>query len=140
VNELQGVDKEYKDIPHESFEANFNEWESFAIEKYLWMKESNDLTNHYIDQENKINRKRDNERGLKMPEQTSRKNKDKKLTVHIVPHTHNDVGWLKTIDEYYSGFEGLAQHARVSQILDEVVIELQKDKARRFTYVEMKFF
>ena len=43
MNELQGVDKEYKDIPHESFEANFNEWESFAIEKYIWMKESNDL-------------------------------------------------------------------------------------------------
>ncbi len=30
------------------------------------------------------------------------------LTVHLVPHTHDDAGWLKTVDQYYLGQDPLS--------------------------------
>ena len=62
------------------------------------------------------------------------------LTVHIVPHTHDDVGWLKTVDQYYVGLHNEIQHAMVQFILDSVITELAKNPARRFMYVEQAFF
>uniref|UniRef100_A0AAY5EAP4 Lysosomal alpha-mannosidase n=1 Tax=Electrophorus electricus TaxID=8005 RepID=A0AAY5EAP4_ELEEL len=62
------------------------------------------------------------------------------LNVHLVPHTHDDVGWLKTVDQYYYGGRNDIQHAGVQYILDSVVAALQKDPARRFIYVETAFF
>jgi len=35
------------------------------------------------------------------------------LKVHIVPHTHDDVGWLKTVEQYYYGRNNSIQHGKV---------------------------
>ncbi|RDY14228.1 hypothetical protein CR513_00732 [Mucuna pruriens] len=63
-----------------------------------------------------------------------------KLNVHLVPHTHDDVGWLKTVDQYYVGSNNSIQGACVENVLDSVVVSLQKDPNRKFVYVEMAFF
>ncbi|CAF3717623.1 unnamed protein product [Rotaria socialis] len=63
-----------------------------------------------------------------------------KLNVHIVPHTHDDVGWLKTVDQYYYGARNDIQHAAVQFILDSVIQALLENPDRRFIYVEIAFF
>jgi alpha-mannosidase len=62
------------------------------------------------------------------------------LNVHIVPHSHDDVGWLKTVDQYYFGYNMSIQHASVHDIIDSVIASLQENPKRTFTYVEQKFF
>eukprot|EP01087_Luapelamoeba_hula_P010477 TRINITY_DN2776_c0_g1_i2.p1 TRINITY_DN2776_c0_g1~~TRINITY_DN2776_c0_g1_i2.p1 ORF type:complete len:1012 (-),score=176.54 TRINITY_DN2776_c0_g1_i2:20-3019(-) len=62
------------------------------------------------------------------------------LNLHIVAHTHDDVGWLKTVDEYYYGANNTIQRAGVQYILDTVVQQLQLNPARRFIYVEIAYF
>ena len=61
-------------------------------------------------------------------------------TVHIVPHTHDDVGWLKTVDQYFTNSNNSIQVAGVRQILNSVVAQLSQDPSRQFTYVEQAFF
>jgi len=65
---------------------------------------------------------------------------DDEVTVHLICHTHDDVGWLKTVDEYFYGAKNWEQRASVQFILDTVVAELQKDERRMFSYVETAFF
>ncbi|XP_058121283.1 lysosomal alpha-mannosidase-like [Anopheles ziemanni] len=65
--------------------------------------------------------------------------KDNMLNVHIVAHTHDDVGWLKTVDQYYYGSRSNIQKAGVQYILDSVLQELLKDHTRRFIFVESAF-
>ncbi|CAF1688915.1 unnamed protein product, partial [Adineta ricciae] len=63
-----------------------------------------------------------------------------KLNVHLVPHSHDDVGFVKTLDEYYYGSRTDLQHAGVQYILDSIVLALNENPDRRFIYVEMAFF
>ena len=57
--------------------------------------------------------------------------KSDKLNVHLICHSHDDVGWLKTVDQYYYGSNRKPwngdtenQRAGVQYIIDSVVKEL----------------
>ncbi|KAK4410705.1 putative alpha-mannosidase [Sesamum angolense] len=63
-----------------------------------------------------------------------------KINVHLVPHTHDDVGWLKTVDQYYVGSNNSIQGACVQNVLDSLIPSLLADKNRKFVYVEQAFF
>jgi len=61
------------------------------------------------------------------------------LNVHLVAHTHDDVGWLKTVDQYFFGRNNSIQLASVQYILDSSIAALQENPKRRFVYVEMAY-
>jgi hypothetical protein len=44
--------------------------------------------------------------------------------VHLIPHSHDDVGWIETPEEYFYGKGGKAKTASVKLIYDTVVQEL----------------
>ncbi|XP_033326410.2 lysosomal alpha-mannosidase II isoform X1 [Megalopta genalis] len=62
-----------------------------------------------------------------------------KLNIHLVAHTHDDVGWLKTVDQYFFGSRSKTQVAGVQYILDSVVQALVANPERKFMYVETAF-
>ena len=57
-----------------------------------------------------------------------------KIIVHLVPHSHDDVGWKETLDEYYN--QGFIQ---VKNIYDTVFEALKKDSKRRFAFLWVTF-
>eukprot|EP00898_Chlorokybus_atmophyticus_P006582 jgi/Chlat1/6925/Chrsp52S06594 len=71
---------------------------------------------------------------------TTAQRKEGVLNVHLVAHTHDDVGWLKTVDQYFYGARNDIQTASVQYILDTVLQALEEDSNRRFIYVEQAFF
>ncbi|XP_062105325.1 alpha-mannosidase At3g26720-like isoform X2 [Humulus lupulus] len=63
-----------------------------------------------------------------------------KINVHLVPHSHDDVGWLKTVDQYFVGANNSIRGACVQNVLDSVISALLEEKNRKYIYVEMAFF
>uniref|UniRef100_A0A914BV68 Alpha-mannosidase n=2 Tax=Acrobeloides nanus TaxID=290746 RepID=A0A914BV68_9BILA len=57
---------------------------------------------------------------------------EKKLEVVVIPHSHDDPGWLKTFEGY---FEDQTKH-----ILDGMVEHLNRTPDMKFIYAEMSFF
>ena len=60
------------------------------------------------------------------------------LNVHLIAHSHDDTGWLKTVDQYYLGsnrarFSGNEENQRVGvqYVLDSVIKVLMFNPDRR---------
>jgi lysosomal alpha-mannosidase len=58
----------------------------------------------------------------------------------VCPHSHDDVGWLKTVDQYFYGDRNDIQRTNVNIELTSVVTALLANPERKFMEVEMKFF
>uniref|UniRef100_A0A0K8SVP2 Alpha-mannosidase n=1 Tax=Lygus hesperus TaxID=30085 RepID=A0A0K8SVP2_LYGHE len=62
-----------------------------------------------------------------------------KLNIHLIAHTHDDAGWLKTVDQYYYGGTQNQAAGGVQYIIDSVIGELDADENRRFILAETGF-
>jgi len=62
------------------------------------------------------------------------------LQVHLFAHSHDDPGWLKTVDQYYYGSNSTIYEASVSLVYDTVVSSLLDNHDRKYVAVEMSFF
>ncbi|PAV90795.1 hypothetical protein WR25_06244 [Diploscapter pachys] len=61
------------------------------------------------------------------------------LYVHFIPHSHDDMGWKKTVDQYFYGSHNTENQAGVQYIYDGVIAELVIDPSKRFSFCETGF-
>jgi len=62
----------------------------------------------------------------------SEETEENSIIFHMVSHSHDDVGWNLTPEEYYA--------QKVHKILDSVVKALQAKKERKFSQTEVYYF
>uniref|UniRef100_V5I8C0 Lysosomal alpha-mannosidase n=1 Tax=Anoplophora glabripennis TaxID=217634 RepID=V5I8C0_ANOGL len=55
-----------------------------------------------------------------------------KLNVHLIPHSHDDLGWLETVDKYF--------YKEVQYVISSAVEALERNPSRRFIQVETAYF
>ncbi|KAL1459619.1 hypothetical protein WDU94_011583, partial [Cyamophila willieti] len=62
------------------------------------------------------------------------------INVHVISHSHDDMGWLKTVEEYYTGRGDPSVPWSVRRIISTAVEALNRNPERRFIQVETGFF
>ena len=55
-------------------------------------------------------------------------------------HAHNEVGWKSKYMDIYDGNQNSYYFSSVDEMLSQVVISLEEDPNRHFTYAELTFF